>query len=241
MRKYFVILASVTLALVWFIGCDDRSTGITRTDLGEAAGGGAWAAAETPMVPHLSLQLRNPGEELYGTAYLPPEATAIPVQQPIPLLILLAPEGGTKWHYFKAGLDELVKDLTASGKIQPMAIYCVGNDQTFGGYFYGENGGWPPQTAKLFRINAADGQLEELYDYGQSITSCATHIIAHGKVFSGDLWLDRTVVTKIAESSKADWPGPFGDPQTNQMAAPGEPNARLVPIQEVSDDHLKSN
>jgi len=108
-----------------------------------------------------------------------------------------------------------------------------------GGYFYGENGGFPPQTAKLFRISAADGRLEELYDYGRPITSCATHLIAHGKVFSGDLWLDRTVVTRIAEECDADWPGPFGAPQTNQMAVPSEPAWPRVPIRELSDDNVK--
>jgi hypothetical protein len=41
------------------------------------------------------------------------------------------------------------------------------------------------------------------------------------------------VATKIAENSTLDWPGPFGDPQTNQMALPHEPGAKLVPMQEI--------
>ena len=41
------------------------------------------------------------------------------------------------------------------------------------------------------------------------------------------------VVTKIAENSKMDWPGPFGNPQTNQFALPDEPGATLVPMFET--------
>jgi hypothetical protein len=107
----------------------------------------------------------------------------------------------------------------------------------FNGSFYAENGGSPPQTTKCFRINAADGRLEEVYDYGRMITSCATHIVAHGKLLSGDLWQDSIVVTNLSDNSTADWPGPFGDPQTNQMAAPHEAGVTLTTIQEVSVQH----
>ena len=109
----------------------------------------------------------------------------------------------------------------------------IGNLPYFNGYLYGENGGWPGQTTKCFRINAADGKLEEVFDYGRMITSCATQIIAHGKIYSGDLWADGTVVTKIADGSKAEWPGPFGDPQTNQNSAGDEAHAKLIPMREL--------
>lgn len=112
----------------------------------------------------------------------------------------------------------------------------IANLPYFDGHLYGENGGSPPQTSKSFRINMADGKLEEVYNYERMITSCATHIIAHGRILSGDLWQDATVVTRIAEGSKASWPGPFGDPQTNQMAVPREAGARLVPITELDRD-----
>jgi PQQ-like domain len=103
----------------------------------------------------------------------------------------------------------------------------------FNGSFYAETQDSPPMNSKLFRIRACDGVLSEVINYQRPITSCAQCIIAHGKVFSGDLWEDRIVVTKIAENSKADWPGPFGDPQTNPMALPDEPGARNVPMQEL--------
>jgi hypothetical protein len=63
----------------------------------------------------------------------------IPPTQPMPLLILLSPQGGNRYYYFKAGLDVLIRELTASGQIQPMVVFCLANDQTFGGYFYGNS------------------------------------------------------------------------------------------------------
>ena len=70
-------------------------------------------------------------------------------------------------------------------------------------------------------------------------SSCAACIIAHGTLLSGDLHSDSIVATKIAENANADWPGPFGDPQTNQFAAPHEPDARFVPMQELSDEGIQ--
>ncbi|HID76608.1 MAG TPA: hypothetical protein EYP56_11485 [Planctomycetaceae bacterium] len=108
---------------------------------------------------------------------------------------------------------------------------AIANLIYFNGCLYGENGGSPPQTTKCFRIDAGSGELVEVYDYGRMITSCATQIIAHGKLFSGDLWQDRIVVTRIAEKGRSDWPGPFGDPQTHQMRIL-DPSAKPVPIRE---------
>ena len=140
MLRYFLILASLVIVIGLVMGCDDRGTGIVRTDYGSHLdSGGIWSSAETPFAYALTLQPRNLREELLATAYIPAEAIPIPPKDVIPMLILLAPENGNKWHYFNAGLEQLVKDLTASGEIQPMLIYCVGNDQTFGGYFYGNS------------------------------------------------------------------------------------------------------
>jgi hypothetical protein len=115
----------------------------------------------------------------------------------------------------------------------------IGNLPYFNGYLYGENGGWPPQTAKSFRIDMSNGKLEDVFDYGRAITSCATHIIAHGKIFSGDLWDDGIAVTKVADGSKAEWPGPFGDPQTHQNAVTDEGNVQLVPIREITEKDIR--
>jgi hypothetical protein len=104
----------------------------------------------------------------------------------------------------------------------------------YNGFLYAETQDMVPINSKVFRIRACDGRLEEVLDYDRPITSCAPCIIAHGKIFSGDLAEDRIVVTKIAEDSKADWPGPFCDPQTNQMALPEEPGVRCVSMQELA-------
>lgn len=106
-------------------------------------------------------------------------------------------------------------------------VPCLGNS------LYAETSTSPPTTSHCFRINVETGELEEVYDYGRAITSCATHIIARGKIFSGDLWGDRVVVTRIAENCNASWPGPFGDPQKNQMTALSETEATLVPMAEI--------
>lgn len=102
----------------------------------------------------------------------------------------------------------------------------------YNGFLYAEtqNG---PHASHILRIDALTGKLVEAYDYGRPITSCAACIIARGRILSGDLHQHRLVVTKIADGSQADWPGPFGDPQTNQNSAGCEPNAKLVRIREV--------
>ncbi|MBM4049315.1 MAG: hypothetical protein FJ279_29825, partial [Planctomycetes bacterium] len=98
------------------------------------------------------------------------------------------------------------------------------------GRFWAESWG---ATSFLFRINGATGALEEAYDYKASVSSCAPCSVACGKVLSGDLGRDGIVVTEIAENSTAEWPGPFGDPQTNTYALADEPGARPVPMREL--------
>jgi len=142
---------------------------------------------------------------------------------------------GDKWKHI-AAYSIADGEVLWKCDLSKFDYWSIGNLPYFNGYFYTENGGSPPQTTKSFRINATNGKLEEVYDYGRMITSCATHIIAHGLILSGDLWQDSTVVTRIAEGSTADWPGPFGDPQTNQMAVPREAGVKLVPIREIGHE-----
>jgi hypothetical protein len=114
---------------------------------------------------------------------------------------------------------------------------CILNVPYASGRFYAETQddvhAIPGVTSKLFRINAATGSLEQVLDYGRDISSCATCIIARGKLLSGDLVHDRLVVTQLAAGSSADWPGPFGDPQLNQMAVASEPGAKTIPMREI--------
>jgi hypothetical protein len=103
----------------------------------------------------------------------------------------------------------------------------------YNGYLYAETTGGKYGSSRLLRIRASDGALVETLDYGRSISSCAPCIIAHGRVFSGDLGEDRIVATQIAKNSKVNWPGPFGDSQTNQFALAEEPGAVTVPMKEI--------
>jgi outer membrane protein assembly factor BamB len=99
------------------------------------------------------------------------------------------------------------------------------------GSFYAEATG--RDDARLFRIDAATGELLDVVEYDTPVSSCAQPIIARGLMLSGDLSRDGIVVTRLAEGSTADWPGPFGDPQTNTNALPPEPHATPVPMREI--------
>lgn len=139
---------------------------------------------------------------------------------------------GDKWKYVAA---YSITDGSVLWKcdLSHIAYESLFNLPCFNGYLYAETTGGDYGPSKLLRIRASDGKLMEVLDYRRSISSCAPCIIAHGKVLSGDLGEDRVAVTEIAENSKADWPGPFGDPQTNHFGLPNEPGAKLVPMREI--------
>ncbi|MCD6250649.1 MAG: hypothetical protein J7J98_09995 [candidate division Zixibacteria bacterium] len=164
MLKYTILLIGTALILAVSWGCDDRGTGIEPVDLGDLEN---WTGYD-PSSAHvfagpLTLQLRNPHEQLLGSVYFPPEAISIPPQHTMPLLVLLAPEGGNRFYYFQAGLSELIRELTASGEIQPMVVYCMSNDMTFGGYFYGDS---KPagHYDSIFQYTPGDGN-DDLLEY----------------------------------------------------------------------------
>ena len=145
---------------------------------------------------------------------------------------------GDTWKYI-AAYSVSSGDVVWKCDLKAFQYKTVLNAPYFGGCFYAETQDGKPNTSKIFRIDASNGALEEVLEFGRPITSCAPCIIAHGKVFSGDLHQDAIVVSRIAENSRADWPGPFGDPQTNQNAAPFEPDARRVPMQELRQGRSK--
>jgi len=141
---------------------------------------------------------------------------------------------GDEWKYIAAytiGTGELDWKCDLS----EYAYVYVANVPYYNGFFYATTKDYfdRPVTSKVFRINGADGDLEEVLDYGRPISACAPYIIARGRILCGDCWEDGTAVVKIADNSSVDWPGPFGDPQTNQMALAHEPGAKLVPMQEI--------
>jgi len=89
------------------------------------------------------------------------------------------------------------------------------------------------ETSKIFRINAANGNLEEVFDYGCRVHSCAQPIISGGRMYSGSLAQDRIVVTELAAGSTYEWRGAFGDPQIHTNAVPDQPGVITVPMKEV--------
>ncbi|MCA9134884.1 MAG: PQQ-like beta-propeller repeat protein, partial [Planctomycetales bacterium] len=110
---------------------------------------------------------------------------------------------------------------------------CILNVPYFNGNFYAETQDTPGISSKVFKIDGQTGKLEQVLDYGRDISSCATSIIARGKLLSGDLVHDRLVVTQLACGASGDWLGPFGHPQLNPMSLPADPAARPVPMREV--------
>jgi hypothetical protein len=138
MPRFLIVALTLILgaALILTFGCEDRGTNLTDESLDRVYldSSGVWPEGQHVLAPQLKLQLRNPEGLLLAACYLP--ETRTDDANPYPSLILLAPEGGDHFHYFKAGLEQIAKEMIASGEIQPMYIYCVGNDQLFGGYFY---------------------------------------------------------------------------------------------------------
>ena len=115
--------------------------------------------------------------------------------------------------------------------LRQQSFRCIMNVPFAYGCFYAE--GWDDNKGRLFRIDGNTGELMETLEYDTPVSSCAPPIIARGLMLSGDLRRDGIVVTRLAEGSVTDWPGPFGDPQKNTYALPSEPCAKMVPIHEI--------
>jgi len=143
-RKLLPLVTVLILLFAW--GCTDRGTNVPPDT---PASKTAVTIASHDFTRELYLQIgRNPAGNrvtLALRAYIP-EGSVTPIQggqvQPVPLLILLAPQDGDEYYFFNHGLKQLADEMIADGTIQPMAIVCVPNDQVFGGYFYaGHNPG----------------------------------------------------------------------------------------------------
>jgi hypothetical protein len=137
MLKRYCLFGVVLAALLTGWGCSDRGTNIAKYDAVER-----WGI--NPLANHvfdtlLALQIRNESQLLLSASYIPKEAFPAGGSKPIPSLILLAPEEQDKFYYFNHGLLDLLQEMTQSGEIQPMFVYCIGNDQVFGGYWYGNS------------------------------------------------------------------------------------------------------
>ena len=151
MRKYIAIAVLLILAALLAVSCSDRGTNVPdapKEDVIES-----WAI--NPLAnhvftqnpndptgsPQLLFQVKNRDHIQEMTMYVPRVAFPPPTgeMKRVPLLILLAPQYGSKYFYFDHGLLQIAQELMAEGKIQPMIICCLSSDQVFGGYFYGNS------------------------------------------------------------------------------------------------------
>ncbi|HVP07336.1 MAG TPA: hypothetical protein VMS71_05785 [Candidatus Acidoferrum sp.] len=141
MKTFIKIIAVASLLLVALMtGCSDRGTNAPYT-----APGDSWMyfdAAKHVFSPDLRFQLKNPFELLNMAIYVPEAAWTNQIR--VPMLVLLAPQGGDQYYYFQHGLFQMAEEMIRDSVIHPMAIVCVANDQVFGGYFYGNSlpAGW---------------------------------------------------------------------------------------------------
>ena len=150
MRKTYVIaLIIFSVAILFAGGCSDRGekTPTASNNFSDWAGwtDADWAyrtsAASSAAPAQFLFQLRNPDALWVADIIVPKEAWPAPIGngQRVPLLVLLAPENQGEYFFRDHGLYELSSQMVESGEIQPMIIVCMGNDPTFGGYFYGNS------------------------------------------------------------------------------------------------------
>lgn len=127
---------AVVFTIFLIVGCSDRGTSVPEPVSIEKGG---------PLImthvysPELDVQIGNPYALLQAVAYAPKISWEVIYGgegKPVPLLILLPPQGKDHYFYFNHGLQQIADELIATGEIQPMLIACVSNDLVFGGYLF---------------------------------------------------------------------------------------------------------
>lgn len=131
-----ILVLAAMLALVVAAGCSDRGT--NSPEAVSIAEGGPLLMTHV-FFDELIVQIKNEFQILEMVAYEP--RVAFPPNaggelRPVPLLILLPPQGKDHYFYFNHGLQQIADEMIAKGEIQPMLIVCVSNDLVFGGYFF---------------------------------------------------------------------------------------------------------
>ena len=132
----FIALSLISISMIVLLSCEDRGTNVPAVS--SLDGGGPWPTADHIFSPELRWLLSNNIEQLPTWIYIPRVAGPPPsgISRPVPLLILLAPQGANKFYFAQHGLQELLKEMIADGTIQPMVVACPSNDPTFGGFMY---------------------------------------------------------------------------------------------------------
>lgn len=166
MKLYIRIFAlALSLTLVLSVSCSDRGTNTSLLDGVEISEGGRLLSTHV-FFDELLLQIRNQFQLLELAAYQPRVSFA-PIYggqgRPVPLLILLAPQGGDEYFYFNHGLQQLADEMITKGEIQPMAIVCVSNDPVFGGYFYASHEPYVDESSVVDSVrNPGSGDYDAL-------------------------------------------------------------------------------
>jgi len=134
MRKIILLLTvAIALTLLVVISCTDR--GANNHDTIPPTSGGALIYSH--QYNELYTQIGK--QQLFHNAIYIPDGDV--QQTPLPLVILLPPQGGDEMYYYNHGLKQLADKLIADGTIIPMAIACIKSDRIFGGYFWSGHSG----------------------------------------------------------------------------------------------------
>jgi len=128
-------LLALSVALIW--GCSDRSTEPDQLTYDAST----FTHFTHQFYHELIVQVGN-GHQLQPLMFYIPEV-ALDMNHPVPLLVLLAPEGEDEYFYIHHGLLGLYQEMLAKGEIEDMAIVTLPPDgiaPIFGGYFYAGHG-----------------------------------------------------------------------------------------------------
>ncbi len=169
----FIYVGAFIVLLMLAVGCTDRGT---NPDRPEPLDSGLEVRQHRVLWDELVVQVGNTTNQLPFTAYWPDTgyfATGDP-GDPIPLLILLAPEGSGEYFYLHHGLQGIADRLLADGEIDPMAVVMFANRSVFGGYFYaGDKSNGAGQWDKIIG--------DALIDYLEYRYSADIHLADPGK------------------------------------------------------------
>lgn len=137
-RITILILLALAVVITVHTGCSDRGSNVITGDTDQ----GAWLQKDHVFFDELLFQIGNQFQQLFVRAYTPLSSFPPPqgTLEKVPLLILLPPQDGDQFYYFQHGLLRIADEMIASGEIEPMAIACINNARSFGGFFYAGDG-----------------------------------------------------------------------------------------------------
>ena len=163
-RAFAVSLIAISMTA--FTGCEDRGTNVPA--ISSLDGGAPWPTEDHIYSPELRWLLSNDIEQLPGWVYIPQIAGPPPLgeSRPVPLLILLAPQGANKFFFAQHGLQELLREMIADGTIQPMIVACPSNDPAFGGFMYAGGFNFSHPAKVMDSVTPPSGNNDAIFGTG---------------------------------------------------------------------------